>query len=351
MAGGAEALGMGDARAVEEEDVRLVLELGEGVDEGRSFAEARHRRRVGERHPRPAVHGLHRLEIGKGRHDHDGARLVVLDDDVGARDQPDRVERERRRDVHLPAQRRLEAPGLLDIHTHFDLEVELQLATRPEKSVGGDEIWEQAESQLRAVLENQGIDYDLEPGDGAFYGPKIDFAFEDALGRDWDGPTVQLDFNMPERFDLTYTGADNEEHRPVMIHRALYGSYERFFMVLIEHFNGKFPLWLAPEQVRILPVSDDNLGYSHRVKNELEDAGFRVEVEDRSWTVGRKIQDAHADRVPYMLILGGNEEEAGTISVRDRKEREDDGIQLETFKEHLISEREEKRTDPDFLDD
>jgi threonyl-tRNA synthetase len=122
-------------------------------------------------------------------------------------------------------------------------------------------------------------------------------------------------------------------------------------MVLIEHFDGKFPLWLAPEQVRILPVSDDNLGYSHRVKNELQDAGFRVEVEDRSWTVGRKIRDAHADRVPYMLILGGNEEEAGTISVRDRKEREDDGIQLEAFRDHLLSEREEKRTEPDFLDE
>jgi threonyl-tRNA synthetase len=241
--------------------------------------------------------------------------------------------------------------AIYEVLDTFGLEADVALATRPEKSVGGDEIWEQAESQLRSVLENQGIDYDLEPGDGAFYGPKIDFAFEDALGREWDGPTVQLDFNMPERFDLSYTGEDNEDHQPVMIHRALYGSYERFFMVLIEHFDGKFPLWLAPEQVRILPVSDDNLGYSHRVKNELQDAGFRVEVEDRSWTVGRKIQDAHADRVPYMLILGGNEEEAGTISVRDRKEREDDGIQLEEFKQHLVEERDEKRTDPDFLDD
>jgi threonyl-tRNA synthetase len=241
--------------------------------------------------------------------------------------------------------------AIYEVLDTFGLEAHVALATRPEKSVGGDEIWEQAESQLRSVLENQGIDYDLEPGDGAFYGPKIDFAFEDALGREWDGPTVQLDFNMPERFDLTYTGEDNEDHQPVMIHRALYGSYERFFMVLIEHFDGKFPLWLAPEQVRILPVSDDNLGYSHRAKNELQDAGFRVEVEDRSWTVGRKIRDAHADRVPYMLILGGNEEEAGTISVRDRKEREDDGIQLEAFRDHLLSEREEKRTEPDFLDE
>ncbi|MFB6090751.1 MAG: threonine--tRNA ligase [Halobellus sp.] len=229
----------------------------------------------------------------------------------------------------------------------FDLDAHVALATRPEKSVGGDEIWEQAESQLRSVLENQNIDYDLEPGDGAFYGPKIDFAFEDALGRKWDGPTVQLDFNMPERFELSYTGEDNEDHRPVMIHRALYGSYERFFMVLIEHFDGKFPFWLAPEQVRILPISDDQLGYAHRVKNELGD--FRVEVEDRSWTLGRKIREAQEDRVPYMIIVGDDEEEDGTISVRDRKERERGDVDVATFREHLEAEYDEKRVEPDFI--
>jgi threonyl-tRNA synthetase len=229
------------------------------------------------------------------------------------------------------------------------LEAHVALATRPEKSVGSDEIWEQAESQLRSVLENQNVDYDLEPGDGAFYGPKIDFSFEDALGRHWDGPTVQVDFNMPERFDLTYTGEDNEEHRPVMIHRALYGSYERFFMVLIEHFNGKFPFWLAPEQVRILPISDDQLGYAHRVKNELGD--FRVTVEDRSWTLGRKIREAQEDRVPYMVVVGGDEEEAGTISVRDRSEREKQDVSVESFRDHLEGEYAEKRLEPDFLDE
>ncbi|WP_435182822.1 threonine--tRNA ligase [Halobellus sp. EA9] len=229
----------------------------------------------------------------------------------------------------------------------FDLDAHVALATRPEKSVGGDEIWEQAESQLRSVLENQNIDYDLEPGDGAFYGPKIDFAFEDALGRKWDGPTVQLDFNMPERFELSYTGEDNAEHRPVMIHRALYGSYERFFMVLIEHFDGKFPLWLAPEQVRILPISDDQLGYAHRVKNEIGD--FRVEVEDRSWTLGRKIREAQEDRVPYMVIVGDDEQEAGTISVRDRKERERGDVDVETFRAHLEDEYAAKRVEPDFI--
>mgnify|MGYP000333175511 CR=1 FL=1 len=239
--------------------------------------------------------------------------------------------------------------AIYEVLETFDLDAHVALATRPEKSVGGDEIWEQAESQLRSVLESQGIDYDLEPGDGAFYGPKIDFAFEDALGRKWDGPTVQLDFNMPERFELSYTGEDNEEHRPVMIHRALYGSYERFFMVLIEHFDGKFPFWLAPEQVRILPISDDQLGYAHRVKNELGD--FRVSVEDRSWTLGRKIREAQEDRVPYMIVVGGDEEEAGTISVRDRKEREDQDVEIETFRAHLDSEYDEKRIEPDFLDE
>ena len=229
----------------------------------------------------------------------------------------------------------------------FGLDAHVALATRPEKSVGGDEIWEQAESQLRSVLESAGIDYDLEPGDGAFYGPKIDFAFEDALGRKWDGPTVQLDFNMPERFELTYTGEDNEDHRPVMIHRALYGSYERFFMVLIEHFDGKFPTWLAPEQVRILPISDDQLGYAHRVKNQLDD--FRVSVEDRSWTLNRKIREAQEERVPYMLIVGGDEAEAGTISVRDRKERERGGVAVEAFRDHLRGEVDDRRLEPDFV--
>ena len=230
----------------------------------------------------------------------------------------------------------------------FDLDYEVALATRPEKSVGSDEIWETAESQLRDVLESSGMDYDVESGDGAFYGPKIDFAFEDALGRNWDGPTVQLDFNMPERFELSYTGEDNEEHQPVMIHRALYGSYERFFMVLIEHFNGNFPTWLAPEQVRILPVSDDNIGYAKQLKNRYL-SEFRVEIEDRSWTVGKKIQTAHDDRVPYMLVVGDDEAEAGTVSVRDRFENEKKDVDVDAFVSALENEVGEKRVEPDFI--
>ncbi|MFB6072074.1 MAG: threonine--tRNA ligase [Halobacterium sp.] len=250
----------------------------------------------------------------------------------------DQIEEEVRRIMDL----------ITEVLDTFELDYEVALATRPEKSVGSDEIWERSESQLEDVLEQQGVDYDVEPGDGAFYGPKIDFGFEDALGRTWDGPTVQLDFNMPDRFELEYTGSDNEAHQPVMIHRALYGSYERFFMVLVEHYNGRFPTWLAPEQVRVLPVTDDNLGYAHRVKNEL--SAFRVEVEDRDWTVGRKIQQAHDDNVPYMLVVGDDEEDARTVSVRDRQERERNDVALEAFRAHLEDEVAGKRTEPDFAE-
>ncbi|MEF8884495.1 MAG: threonine--tRNA ligase [Haloarculaceae archaeon] len=240
---------------------------------------------------------------------------------------------------------------ILDILGTFDLEYTVQLATRPEKSVGSDEIWAKAESQLEAVLEGEDIDYVVEEGDGAFYGPKIDFAFEDALGRDWDGPTVQLDFNMPERFDLTYTGEDNDDHRPVMIHRALYGSYERFFMVLIEHFDGRFPLWLAPEQVRVLPLNEDVFGYAHEVAEALDDDGFRVSVATGDDTLQRKIRAGHDDNLPYMLIVGPDERGAGTVSVRDRKERTGNGSKLGEFRAHLREERDEKRLEPGFLDD
>ncbi|WP_299265806.1 threonine--tRNA ligase [Halorientalis sp.] len=237
---------------------------------------------------------------------------------------------------------------ILDILDTFDLDYTVQFATRPEKSVGSDEIWGRAESQLESVLDSADMEYVVEDGDGAFYGPKIDFAFEDALGRDWDGPTVQLDFNMPERFDLTYVGEDNQEHRPVMIHRALYGSYERFFMVLTEHYNGKFPTWLAPEQIRILPISDDHIPYAEEIKRDLGD--FRVTIEERSWTVKKKIRQAHEDLVPYMLILGDDEESEGTISVRDRKERERNDVDPTLFRDHLDDEVGKQRTEPDFLD-
>lgn len=232
----------------------------------------------------------------------------------------------------------------------FSLDYEIALATRPEKSVGSDEIWERAETQLQSVLERRELNFEVEEGDGAFYGPKIDFAFEDAIGRKWDGPTVQLDFNMPDRFNLSYVGEDNEEHQPVMIHRALYGSYERFFMMLIEHFEGKFPTWLAPEQVRVLPISDSNNDYAQRIASELENQGVRVEVNDRDDTIERKIRGAHEDRVPYQVIVGDNEKEAGELSIRDRQERQQYNVDPDNFYQHLQKEIQQRRTKPDFLE-
>ncbi len=235
-----------------------------------------------------------------------------------------------------------------EIYSMFDLEVLYKLETKGDNAVGSDDIWEEATQGLRDSLDSLGLDYDIEPGEAAFYGPKIGLDARDALGREWTIGTVQLDFNIPERLDLTYVGEDNEEHRPVMVHRALLGSFERFMGVMIEHFGGNFPTWLAPEQVRILPVSDDNIGYAKRLKH-AEFGEFRVEIEDRSWTVGKKIQNAHDDRVPYMLIIGDDEEESGTVSVRDRFENQQKDISIEEFREHLESEVGEKRVEPDFL--
>ena len=234
-----------------------------------------------------------------------------------------------------------------DIYSQFGLEVLYKLETKGDNAVGSDDIWEDATEALRAALETEGLDYDVETGEAAFYGPKIGLDARDALGREWTIGTVQVDFNIPERLDLTYIGEDNEPHRPVMIHRALLGSFERFMGVLIEHYNGNFPPWLAPEQVRILPISDDNLDYAHEVADELGD--FRVEVEDRSWTIGKKIHQAHDDRVPYMVIVGDDEAADGTISVRDRKEREANDVDIGAFRDHLDLELDQKRTAVTFL--
>jgi len=234
-----------------------------------------------------------------------------------------------------------------DIYENFDLEVIYKLETQGDDAVGSDEIWEEATDALRDAMEAEGLDYDVEVGEAAFYGPKIGLNARDALGREWTIGTVQLDFNIPERLDLTYVGEDNEEHRPVMVHRALLGTFERFMGVAIEHFDGKFPTWMAPEQVRILPISDDNVPYAEELQRELGD--FRVEIEDRSWTIAKKIHQAHDDRVPYMLIVGDDEEADGTISVRDRQERERNDVDVDDFRDHLADEVAEKRTSPDFL--
>ncbi len=234
-----------------------------------------------------------------------------------------------------------------DIYAQFDLDIIYKLETQGEDAMGGDEMWDAATAALEQAMESEGLDYDIEHGEAAFYGPKIGLDAVDALGREWTIGTVQVDFNIPERLDLSYVGEDNEEHRPVMIHRALLGSLDRFMGVMIEHFDGRFPTWLAPEQVRVLPLSEDHFEYASEIRRALD--AFRVEIEDRDWTIGRKIAEGHEDRVPYMLILGDDEVAAETVSVRDRQERERNDVPLEVFRDHLRTEVEDKHIVPDFL--
>ena len=217
----------------------------------------------------------------------------------------------------------------------FD-DVRVELSTRPEKSVGTDAQWEEAERGLREALERQGREYEVSPGEGTFYGPKIDFHITDALGRSWQMGTCQLDFQMPERFALAYQGADNAEHRPVMIHRALLGAMERFAGILIEHYGGRFPLWLAPVQAAVLPVADRHLERAGRVADQLRLAGARVRVDERSESVGRKIRDAELAKVPMMLVIGDRELEAGTVSVRSHADGDLGEIALDTVAERLV---------------
>ncbi len=203
-----------------------------------------------------------------------------------------------------------------DLYDLFGLEPRLELSTRPEKRIGSDEMWDRAEAALAGALDSEGLAYELNPGDGAFYGPKIDMHLTDSIGRSWQLGTVQLDYSMPERFDLAYTGADNAEHRPVMIHRALLGSFERFIGIMIEHYAGVLPFWLAPVQAIVLPVADRFNEAGEAVVAALGQAGLRAEVDARSESVGRKIRDAELRKVPYMLVLGEREAAEGTVSVR-----------------------------------
>jgi len=208
----------------------------------------------------------------------------------------------------------------------FGFEVQLELSTRPERRIGSDEMWDRAEGALRKALEDRGLAYELNEGDGAFYGPKIDYHVKDSLGRSWQLGTVQLDYSMPERFGLTYTGADDREHRPVMIHRAAFGSYERFIGILIEHLAGRFPLWLAPVQAIVLPIADRHNAYAAEVVAALGDAGVRVEADERGESVGRKIRDAELRKIPLMLVVGDAEADSGTVSVREHGAEEARGV-------------------------
>ena len=192
------------------------------------------------------------------------------------------------------------------------------LSTRPEKAVGGEARWEQATESLRAALEAEGIPYEVDNGGGAFYGPKIDLKIKDAIGREWQMSTIQFDFNLPERFDLTYVGEDGEKHRPYMVHRALFGSIERFFGILVEHYSGAFPAWLAPEQVRVLPLSADQLDAANELRDTLRKEDIRCTVETKDGKIGAKIRSAQMDKVPFMVVLGAKEVESGELAVRDR---------------------------------
>ncbi len=234
--------------------------------------------------------------------------------------------------------------SLIDhIYQVFGFEYTIELSTRPENSMGSEELWNQAEQSLRNVLEKRGIDYRLNAGDGAFYGPKIDFHILDALKRSWQCGTIQLDFQMPEKFDLHYIGMDNDKHRPVVIHRAVYGSIDRFIGILTEHYAGAFPLWLAPIQAKIIPVSKNEIDYAYQVKQTFEQSGIRVEVDIREEKLGYKIREAQLEKVPYMFIIGENERNSGAISVRKRGEG-DLGVQsIEGMVEMLREEIQAKR--------
>jgi len=244
----------------------------------------------------------------------------------------------------LPSQIEEEIKGVMklvdEVYSKFGFEYTIELSTRPEDSMGSDELWDMAEQALANVLKSTGKEYELNEGDGAFYGPKIDFHIKDCLGRDWQCGTIQLDFQMPERFDLTYIGEDGEKHRPVMLHRVVFGSIERFIGIITEHFAGAFPVWLAPVQVKILPISDAHKEYCYNLKNKFEAKGLRVELDDRQEKTGYKIREAQLQKVPYMLIIGDKEIEANAVGVRSRKEGDIGQMEIDKFIEKVKYEEE-----------
>ena len=235
-----------------------------------------------------------------------------------------------------------EVAGVLDFafatYRIFGIDVRLELSTRPEQRIGSDELWDHSEQALASALDQLGLPYTVNEGDGAFYGPKIDMHMTDSLGRSWQLGTCQLDYNMPARFGLTYTGADNVEHQPVMIHRALMGSYERFIGILLEHFSGELPVWLAPVQAIVLPIADRHLDYAAAVRARLAEAGLRAELDDRTESVGRKIRDAELRKIPYMLVVGDREAERDEVSVREHREGDAGTASVQGFAQRLLDE-------------
>jgi threonyl-tRNA synthetase len=248
----------------------------------------------------------------------------------------------------LPSQIQSEIEGVIDFvdsvyRDVFGFKYHVELSTKPENAIGDDAMWDKATEALQEALDAKGLKYIVNEGDGAFYGPKIDFHLEDCLGRTWQCGTIQLDFAMPERFDLTYIDENDQRQRPVMIHRVIFGSLERFIAILIEHFAGAFPTWLAPVQVQIIPVSDDHLDYAEQVEKTMFDANIRVETDRRSEKMGKKIREAQLQQIPYMLIVGEKEKEAGVVSVRHRREGDLGTFKLEDFVQKITEEIASKR--------
>ena len=252
-------------------------------------------------------------------------------------------------DAHIfCAQKQIESEivGIIDLidktYKLFGFPYKVELSTKPDDAMGSDEIWEASTTALKSALEHLGMDYQVNEGDGAFYGPKIDFHVRDSIGRTWQCATIQLDFLMPERFDLNYTGSDNIEHRPVMIHRVIYGSLERFIGILIEHYAGAFPAWIAPVQAIVLPISEKHVEYALKIGKQLEDSGIRVEIDERSQKIGYKIREAQLKKVPYMLIVGNREMESDSIAVRMRSGKDLGSMKTHKFVEKISEEIKEK---------
>jgi threonyl-tRNA synthetase len=246
----------------------------------------------------------------------------------------------------MPSQVKDEIMGVAKMidsfYSLFGFEYHMELSTRPEKFIGTVESWDVATDALRDALDTLGKPYIINEGDGAFYGPKIDFHLRDSIGRTWQCGTIQLDMQMPERFDLTYVGADGEKHRPVMIHRVIFGSIERFIAILTEHFAGAFPVWLSPVQVVVMPISERQNDYAVQVAKKLEELDIRVELDNRNEKIGYKIREAQMQKIPYMLVVGDKEVENSAVAVRDRKEGDRGSMSLDDFINNIQKEIREK---------
>jgi len=259
-------------------------------------------------------------------------------------------------DAHIfmtPEQIQSEILSLLSLedrmYSTFGLGYHLELSTRPDKSIGTDEQWKMATDGLRSALDAYGQDYKINEGDGAFYGPKIDLHIKDALGRTWQCGTIQLDMSLPERFDLYYVDKDNEKHRPIMLHRTVFGSIERFLGILIEHFAGKFPLWMAPVQVALLPINDDLVAYTDEIGRTLQREGLRCEVDSRAESLNKKIREAQLQYIPLILTIGNKEKASGTLSVRTLDGTVKQGISQEVFMNTVTAAIRERRLDMDMF--